>query len=64
MPIYKYTCQACKRTVEALIKISDKDSPLKCPCEGTLIRDKSMPNNIEYKGAREPGVQIIDERGR
>lgn len=52
MPTYEYKCPKCKKTVDAMRKIEDRDSPINCPrCETQLERFQSGLAGLIFRGS-------------
>lgn len=56
MPIYRYNCTACQRSVKMVV-VTDPDGPKQCKtCQGSLQRAASVPDGIamettdDYRG--------------
>lgn len=65
MPMYQYECSACRKSVEHLMKMAERDNPPSCDCGGEL-RHVITPPAVVLDGADPdfPGAAMKWERDR
>ena len=41
MPLYKFSCPECHKSLETIRKVEDRDAPLECECGEEMKREVS-----------------------